>query len=279
MLVDTHCHLDAAEFDADRDSVAKRRPLAVGRSGISWCRPWSARISAPWLRCAGTTPAAPPPTAFIRCMSIAPASRTSMPCAKPFNANSRWRWAKSVSIASSNRATMPARSSGSAPSLKLRAMPICRSCCMCDGPSTRCSSIFAVARARRHRPCLQRQPPAGRRIHQAGLQAGFRRRHELSPAPIAHPRAGGNPAARCHRAGNGCAGHPAGVAGRSGRNSPDQLPRDRLAMAELRGLAVEELAAASPRPMPTRCFPASLGYTEISRFTPPPTTTPERSDT
>ena len=95
----------------------------------------------------------------------------------------------------------------------------------------------------RHRPCVQRQRAAGRRIRAPGLQAGLRRHRHLR-ARAADPAAGARAAAVRAGGGNRCAGHPAALA----------LPH-RAGARRRRAAGPQRAGGAAARSV--RCWPAA----------------------
>jgi hypothetical protein len=105
---------------------------------------------------------------------------------KPSGVSIRSPSAKSGSTTLSSRATRRGRTLFLLGAVAAGARPRAAGSAAC--PACHRSGAQGVAplpRARRHRPRLQRQPAAGRRIHQARLQAGLRWRHDLSRARLA----------------------------------------------------------------------------------------------
>ena len=129
MLVDSHCHLDAAEFDRDRAEViararapASRRQIVPAIDAAGWpklrdvCARRDGPVSGLWP--ASDVPGRPPP-AHLRCT-----------CATGSSANGRSRSANAGWISSSRASTTMRSSPTSRASWSWRANSTCRSSCM-----------------------------------------------------------------------------------------------------------------------------------------------------
>jgi TatD DNase family protein len=127
--------------------------------------------------------------------------------------------------------------------LKLAREFACRCCCMCAARRTSSEASAPHPRSRRHRPCLQRQRPAGPHLRRTGAAPGLRRCHDL-PAFAADSPPGKGTAAVVHRAGDRRARYLAGLAP-SRHQYPRPDPRIGEVLAELRQMPLQEIAAAT----------------------------------
>jgi len=106
-FIDTHCHLDAAEFDADRDAEYARAVAAGVAIQIvpAISRDSFAAVAATCARYPGCLPAWGLHPMFIHVHR----PRTSSSCARRSRRSGRWRSAKSDSTCLSKDSTTPAR--------------------------------------------------------------------------------------------------------------------------------------------------------------------------
>lgn len=107
MLIDTHCHLDAAEFDADRDAVH----AAALAAGVE-------RIVVPAVAVDGFPMTKTVVERYPGCIAASGFIRSTSPrrerliwrcCANGWRRKSRWQSARSASMATSPTATRRAR--------------------------------------------------------------------------------------------------------------------------------------------------------------------------
>ena len=187
-----HCHLDAAEFDADRDAVVARaraggrRPhrAAGGRRAQLRCR---AGVGAN-ARARATR------SAFIRWWSTTPTMATSTACAMRCSATMTtrrwWRSARSGSTTSSPGLDRERQQRFYIGAAEARAR-VRAAGAVAQPARGRCGARRPAPhrrRAGRHCACLQRQRTAGRLLRRPRLQARLRRRDDVR-ARAAHPRA------------------------------------------------------------------------------------------
>ena len=203
MWIDTHCHLDASEFDADRDEVAasaRRRGRHAYRD--SGRRARELRDGARRLRIASTGGA--------YALGIHPlftpradGRRSARACARKSKRVSTIRAssasARSGSIISCRRLDDARQQFFYNEQLKLaREFDLPVICHVRKSQDKVLKGLRVHRREYRHRACVQWQFPAGRGVHRAGHASRLRRQSHVR-ARAADSSARGATAARCDR--------------------------------------------------------------------------------